>query len=49
MADGILIIGFLLFAAFSADPGWAVAAGVFYMARYFRIFLTAVEETEEEQ
>lgn len=49
MGEGILAFGFLLFAAFSSDAMWAVAAGVFWIARFFRILLTAVDETEEEQ
>lgn len=48
MFEGILLWFFLIVAAVTAEPGWAVAAGLFAIARYIGILLFAVDEMEDD-
>lgn len=49
MFEGILLWFFLVVAAVTMDSGWAIAAGVFAIARYIGILLFAVEGSEDEE
>lgn len=48
MFEGILLWFFLIVAAVTAEPGWAIAAGLFAIARYIGILLFAVDEMEDD-
>ena len=49
MFEGILLWFFLVVAAVTMESGWAVAAGIFAIARYIGILLFAVDDSEEEE
>lgn len=48
MFEGILL-RFFLVVAVTMESGWAVAAGIFAIARYIGILLFAVDDSEEEE